>query len=68
MDVSVGQTHHNVSVFELKTGTFWTGPFAIHVSRWSLSTTQVVEVRRGAHDREFLRSLVDLCEMVHTAT
>jgi hypothetical protein len=23
----VGQTHHNVSVFELKTGTFWTGSF-----------------------------------------
>jgi hypothetical protein len=67
--VTVGQTHHNVSVFELKIGTFGTGSFVVHVSHWSLNTTQeVVEVRLGAHDREFLRSLVDLREMVHTAT
>jgi hypothetical protein len=49
----VGQTHHNVSAFELKTGTFWTGPFVVHDSHWSLNTTQEVVdcrfTRDGSH-------------------
>jgi hypothetical protein len=51
----VRQTHHNVSVFDLKTGTFWTGSFKrvvderavilhiaenVHVSRCSFSSRE----------------------------